>query len=93
MLMLIFLGDKNGVIAFQAMVSAMFATSVWMYTTHLRPRAWRVGLTLSLIGCVAYVVFTVHSWGLRWLPLGLGLIWGAGIGIACTLLYLRKLRR
>jgi hypothetical protein len=93
MLMLKFLGDKDGVIAFQAMVSSMIATSVWMYTTRLRPRAWRIGLALTLIGSVAFVIFTIHSWGLSWLPLGLGLIYGAGIGIASTLLYVRKLRR
>ena len=87
------LGETNGVIAFQAGVSALIASAVWIYTTRLRPRGWRVGLSLTLIGSVAFVIFTVHSWGLRWLPLVLGLIWGAGIGIASTLLYLRKLRR
>ena len=85
------LGELNGVIAFQSCVSAMIASAVWIYTTRLRPRGWRVGLVLTLIGSVAFVIFTIHSWGLRWLPLGLGLIWGGGIGIVSTLLYLRKL--
>ena len=52
-----------------------------------------LGLGVTLIGSVAFVIFTVYTWGIHWLPLGLGLVWGSGIGIASTLLYLRKLRR
>ena len=92
-LMLTFLEEKNGIVAFQACVSATIASAVWIYNTRLRPKGWGLGLGVTLIGSVAYVIFTVYSWGLRWPPLVLGLIWGTGIGIASTLLYLRKLRR
>lgn len=88
-----FLNEPEGIAAFQMSVSALLVTAVWVYTGRLRPYGWRVGRGLIVVGAVAFLVFTVHTWGLHWLAMGLGLIWGSMIGFWGTRLYLWKLAR
>jgi len=49
-------------------------------------------MTVALMVAVGFLVFTCAAWHRPVQYALLGVVWGAGVGIAATLLYLRKLR-
>ena len=55
-------------------------------------RRARIWLGLALAVAIGFLVFTHLSWHRSPLYLLLGTLWGTGVGVAATLLYLRKLR-
>jgi hypothetical protein len=87
------LPDADGTTAFQASVSGVIGSVAAVYLLKTKPRAWRVWLGVALAVAAGFLVFTHESWHRSPLYLLLGTLWGIGIGVAATLLYLRDLRR
>jgi hypothetical protein len=77
----------------QAIVSGLIGSVAALYLLKSKPRGWRVWLGVALAVAVGFLVFTHVTWHRSPLYLLLGTLWGAGVGIAATLLYLRNLRR
>ena len=87
------LPDADGTTAFQASVSGVIGGVAAVYLLKTKPRAWQLWLGVALAVAAGFLVFTHESWHRSPLYLLLGTLWGIGIGVAATLLYLRDLRR
>ena len=83
---------EDGNTAGQASVSGLIASVAALYLLKTRPRGWKVWLGVALAVAVGFLVFTHVTWHRSPLYLLLGTLWGTGVGVAATLLYLRKLR-
>ncbi len=86
------LPEADGTTAGQASVSGLIGSVAGVYLLKTKPRGWRIWLGVALAVAVGFLVFTHVSWHRSPLYLLLGALWGAGVGVAATLLYLRKLR-
>ena len=86
------LAEEDGTTAFQGSVSGVIGSAAAVYLLKLKPRGWPVWLVLVLAAASGFLLFTQQTWHRSPLYLLLGVFWGAGTGLAATLLYLRKLR-
>lgn len=86
------LGERDGVVAFQASVSALIGSAVWLYTARLRPQRWQAWRAFAVVGALAFLAMTFYHWGAPWVAIVSGLAWGGAIGVFATSRYLRKLR-
>jgi hypothetical protein len=73
-------------------VSGLIGSVATLYLLKTKPRGWTFWLALALTVAVGFLVFTHVSWHCPPLYLLLGALWGTGVGVAATLLYLRGLR-
>jgi hypothetical protein len=84
------LGEKDGVAAFQASVSGLIVSAAGLYLLKTKPRRWRLWLALVTLATSGYLVFTQLTWGTPLRCQLLGVLWGAVVGTISTLLYLRQ---
>ena len=87
------LPQAEGNTAGQASVSGLIGSVAALYLLKTKPPGWPFWLGLALAVAGGFLVFTHLSWHSSLLYLLLGTLWGVGVGIAATLLYLRKLGR
>src|SRR5439155_18397933 len=68
------------------------ALYVWFGSDQhrMKPRCGVLWMTVALMVAVGFLVFTCAAWHRPVQYALLGVVWGAGVGIAATLLYLRK---
>jgi hypothetical protein len=87
-----FLPEADGASAFQGSVSGLIIGVAGLYLWKSRPRLWRMWLGVAVAVAIGFLVFTHQTWQRPVQYALLGVVWGAGVGVATTLLYLRKLR-
>jgi drug/metabolite transporter (DMT)-like permease len=86
------LPEADGTTACQGSVSGLIGSVAAVYLLKMKPRGWLMWLGVTLAFAVGFLVFTHETWHRPPIYLLLGTFWGAGVGVAATLLYLRKLR-
>ena len=86
------LPEADGNTAGQAIVSGLIASVAALHLFTTKPRGWQVWLGVALAVAVGFLVFIHVTWHRSPLYLLLGVLWGTGVGVAATLLYLRQLR-
>ena len=83
----------DGNTAGQAIVSGLIGSVAALYLLKTKPRGWQIWLGVALAGAAGFLVFTHVAWHRSPLYPPLGALWGSGVGVAATLLYLRKPQR
>jgi hypothetical protein len=87
------LPETEGTMAFQGSISGLIASVAVLYLFRMKPTRGVLWTIVALMVAVGFLVFTCVVWQRPvWYAL-LGVAWGAGVGVAATLLYLRKLRK
>jgi hypothetical protein len=87
------LPEADGTTAFQGSVSGLIAGAATVYLSNTKPRGWLIWLGFALVAAGGFLVFTHETWHRPVQYALLGALWGAVVGVATTVLYLRKLRR
>jgi hypothetical protein len=86
------LPETEGTMAFQGSISGLIASVAVLYQRRMEPKHGVFWMAVALLVAVGFLMFTCAVWRRPvWYAL-LGVLWGAGVGIAATLLYLRNLR-
>jgi hypothetical protein len=86
------LSERDKTVAFQASISGLILSVAGLYLLKTRPRRWWLWLALAILVALGFLIFTQVSWDGSPLALLVGVLWGALVGTASTLLYLRQLK-